>query len=968
MPDSFQQTRSSSISSLRVRIHEYTHVATGARHLHFETDDANNGFVVAFLTVPTDSTGVAHILEHTSLCGSEKFPIRDPFFMMLRRSLATFMNAFTSSDWTAYPFATQNPRDFDNLLRVYLDAVFFPRLDVLDFAQEGHRLEPEDPGDPSSPLTIRGVVYNEMKGVLSQPTSRLYQTMQSHLFPTTTYHHNHGGDPARIPDLTHEDLVRFHARHYHPSNAVFMTWGDLHVQDHHQRIHELALCRFSSQQIDLALADETRYTAPVTVEASYPISPQEQREARTHVVLGWLLGRSTDMWGMMNAQLVSDVLLAHSASPLRKVLETTDLGTSPSALTGLSSSTREASFYCGIEGSEPGRAEAVESLIVQTLSQVAEDGVDPDEAEAVLHQLELSQREVGGGDFPYGLQIMLRALPAVLHGGDAVAFLDIDPVVSRLRERIADPAYIGNLVRELLVENPHRVRLTMSPDPDLAPREADEERERIQDLAQRIDDGERQQLVARAVQLEKRQAEKGDPEVLPRVTRQDIPARVPHPEGQTRTVGDVQTTWFPTPTNGIAYMQVAVDLPSLPDHLLDLLSLFTTCLTEVGSGGRSYLQTQALQMAVSGGVGARTRVRGRLDDVHALSSFFSTGTKALQRNIAPASSVLAETFESPRFDELSRLRELVAQILAIRLRGLVGQGHALVMKAASAALAPQAALGHRLSGLPSIRVLRGLADSFTDRSGLETFASGLSEIARALRSSSRRVVLVGEEDHRDALLEAARSLAPGPGEKPACFTLHHTPAPVRQAWTTSMQVSFCARAHATVCPAHPDAAALTLLGPLLQNGYLHTAVRERGGAYGSGAGYDADSGTFRFFSYRDPRLGGTLEDFEKAVAWVTTEKVQDRLLEEALLTVIGRIDRPDPPAGEAIGTYYQSLHGRTPAVRMRHRERLLAVTLDDVRRVASTYLGGETASVAVLTDPSRLEAEPELELTRIDVQ
>ena len=232
---SFTWVRSESIASLNIEIQEYRHNKTGAQHFHIAADDNNNVFLVALRTVPQDSTGVAHILEHTTLCGSERYPVRDPFFMMTRRSLNTFMNAFTSSDWTAYPFASQNSKDFGNLLQVYMDAVFFPTLDELDFAQEGHRVEFAEEGNPDSELVYKGVVYNEMKGAMSSPSRSLWQELTSQLFPSVTYHYNSGGEPENIPELSYEELKAFHHNHYHPSNAIFMTFGDIEAAEHQAR-------------------------------------------------------------------------------------------------------------------------------------------------------------------------------------------------------------------------------------------------------------------------------------------------------------------------------------------------------------------------------------------------------------------------------------------------------------------------------------------------------------------------------------------------------------------------------------------------------------------------------------------------------------------------------------------------------------------------------------------------------------
>ena len=399
----FELIRREHVPSLDVALEQYRHVATGASHIHLAAAENNNAFLVALPTVPRDNTGVAHVLEHVSLCGSQRYPVRDPFFMMLRRSLNTFMNAFTASDWTAYPFATQNRKDFDNLLGVYLDAVFFPLLDPLDFAQEGHRLEFEEPSNPETALTIRGVVYNEMKGAMSAPVAQVAQSLQSSIFPTVTYHFNSGGDPDEIPQLDYQQLKDFHAHHYHPSNALFMTFGSFAVEEHHEKFQQCVLSKFERDTLDVTIPDERRYSTPVCIAGSYSLDDDEDPAKKSHVVVGWLLGKSDDMREMLRAHLLSGVLLDNSASPLRKLLETTELGSSPSELCGLDDSTREATFHCGLEGTDPEHAEAIEQQVLEVLQKVATDGVPREHVESVLHQVELAQREVGGGRFPYGL-------------------------------------------------------------------------------------------------------------------------------------------------------------------------------------------------------------------------------------------------------------------------------------------------------------------------------------------------------------------------------------------------------------------------------------------------------------------------------------------------------------------------------------------------------------------------------------
>ena len=960
----FEHLRTQAIPTLRLSVESYRHKQTAARHFHMAAEDRHNAFLVAFLTAPQDSTGIAHILEHTSLCGSERYPVRDPFFMMIRRSLNTFMNAFTANDWTAYPFASMNKKDFNNLLQVYIDSVFFPLLDPLDFAQEGHRVEFENEGDATSPLVYKGVVFNEMKGAMSSPIQRVWQTLQSQLFPSVTYHHNSGGEPAAIPDLSHDQLVRFHARHYHPSNAVFMTYGDIAAAEHHEAFETLALRRFTAKPLNLAVPPERRLSAPLRVSDTYALDGEQSLSGKTHVVMGWLLGEMTDLMQLMEAHLLAGVLLDHSASPVRQALETTDLGSAPSALCGVDDATREMTLVVGLEGAEPAQADQIEALILTVLTAVAEQGVPHEQSEAVLHQLELSQREIGGGHFPYGLQLMVNALGPAIHGGDPVAVLNLDPVLAQLRERIADPGYIKRLTRELLLNNPHRVRLVCAPDATLSAKQAAAETRRLAALKDTLSDADKQRIIDLAAALKQRQAATEDCALLPKVTLDDVGRELAIPEGRRCVIADMPATWFAQGTNGLAYQQIVVDLPALEPELLDVLPYFCDAVNEVGVGDRDYLAVQHRQAAVTGGIGARLSIRGALGDPQTLKGAFVLSGKALLRNHRLLNEMLRETLFKARFDELPRLRELVAQARAHRESTITDRGHSLAMLAAAAGFAPGAALSHRWSGLAGVRSIKALDAALDDAAELAAFAEKLKAIQDRIIAAPRQVVLVGEQAQREAIVGA---LSDGwCGQARNADTAHFAAAAVarrvHQAWSTASQVSFCAKAYRTAGAGHPDAAALTVLAPFLRNGFLHRAIRERGGAYGGGATWDGDAGVFNFYSYRDPRLAETLADFDAAIDWLLKTSHDDAALEEAILGVIGGIDRPDSPAGEAIGAFFAAYHGRTAEQRRELRSQVLQVRVDDLQRVAACYLKPEQANVAVLSGPAAIAEAGELGL------
>ncbi|MYA35359.1 MAG: peptidase M16 [Gammaproteobacteria bacterium] len=947
----FRWRRSSRVDSLNIGVEEYEHRATGALHYHLDSESPENVFLVAFRTAPMDSTGVAHILEHTSLCGSARFPVRDPFFMMTRRSLNTFMNAFTSSDWTAYPFASKNRKDFNNLLQVYIDAAFSPNLHELDFAQEGHRLEFAEADDPNSELTIKGVVYNEMKGAMSSPVSVLWHTMCRYLFPETTYHFNSGGDPGEIPKLGYGQLLDFHRRHYHPGNSVFMTFGDIPAGDHQARFEEYALSAFEALETNVTIADESRYPAPVRVEERY-YAEDENLERKTHVLLGWLLGRSSELEEQFRAQLLASVLLDNSASPLLKALESSDLGASPSPLCGLESSFREMSFMAGLEGCAPGATGQVEQLIVETLEQVAREGVPLEQVEAALHQLELDQREITGGSYPYGLQLILAGLPAAIHRGDPVAMLDLDPVLAKLREAIRDPGFIPGLARDLLLDNPHRVTLTLVPDPELEARRTAAEKRRLARIRDSLQQDEKARIIERSRLLEERQMRADDPEILPKVGLEDVPAEMSDPRRQTLRLPDGDAvSFYAQGTNGLAYQQIVFHLPRLEEDLLDCLQLYAACLGELGVGERDYAAVQTWQSRICGGIDSFSSIRAHLGDVQSNHALFTVSSRCLIDKHSELADLMHATIRELRFDEGRRLKELVEQIMARKENSITSQGHNLAMSLACSRMSPAAQLAHNTSGLESIRRLRELAHDMPETEAQQGLLARFAHLHRQIVDSERQFLLIAEPEHRDRLLNelaatwsgAAKSGADG---KLALPSLRERAC---EAWTTATSVNFCAKAWPTVPGDHEDNPVLHVLGRFINNGFLHRAIREQGGAYGSGAGQNSNTAVFRCFSYRDPRLNETLGDFDRALDWVLQGKHKESQLEEAILGVIASMDKPSSPAGEAKIAFYDNLFGRSLEQRLVFRKRALATTLADLRTVTERYFNSDAASYGLIT-------------------
>ncbi|MGA9175786.1 MAG: insulinase family protein, partial [Desulfobacterales bacterium] len=442
------------------------HSHTGTRHVHISNSDEENTFSVAFKTVPSDSTGVAHILEHTVLCGSRKFPVHDPFFSMLKRSLNTFMNAFTSSDWTMYPFSTQNKKDFYNLMDVYLDSAFYPNIEELSFKQEGHRIEIEgDPKDAESlKLVYRGVVYNEMKGAMSSPNQVMVRSILNALYPETTYSYNSGGDPVVIPRLTYNQLKSFHKRHYHPSNAFFYTYGNLPLKDHLKFINDKILKHFKRIDPGTDVLSQPRWNHPQEKQYTYPLDKNEDPSKKCQVCVAWLTADIKDAFEVLVLALLERILLGNPASPLRKALIDSNLGSSLSDGTGFDADNRDTLFACGLKDVTISDASKIETIIFDVLKDLSEKGIDKKIIESAIHQIEFHRKEITNTPYPYGIKLLLTFGGSWFHGGNPERILRFDEDLKKLRNEIAKGPFFENRINTYFLENQHRVLLTLVPD------------------------------------------------------------------------------------------------------------------------------------------------------------------------------------------------------------------------------------------------------------------------------------------------------------------------------------------------------------------------------------------------------------------------------------------------------------------------------------------------------------------------
>jgi Zn-dependent M16 (insulinase) family peptidase len=934
---------------------ELEHERTGARHIHIECADDNNSFAVFFPTMPKDDTGVAHILEHVVLAGSQKFPVRDPFFSMTRRSLATFMNAFTASDWTMYPFSSRNAKDFMNLLEVYLDATFFPRLDEDSFKQEGIRFEFEDPADPKSGLRYKGVVFNEMKGALASPQSAVQRVLGRALFPGLTYEHISGGDPEHIPDLTWEQLRNFHAVHYHPSNAYFYTYGDKPLEETLAAIEQFALSSFERIDVDTTIPDVKRFTEPVRAVEPYPATPGEDNTRKAQALIAWVTVPTGDSFSLLAMKVLSEVLLGNAGSPLRKALIDSKLGTAMADGSGLQDDYKETVFGAGLKDIAPEDAEKVEKVVLDTLERLVNVGVDDAQVDAAIHRLEFEKRERSNAGFPYALKVLFTALAPYYYGGDPYDALNFDADLARLQRDRADSRFFENLIQGELLDNQHRGLLTVVPDAELEERKRRKELERLAAIEKTLTEDDKARIVAEALRLKLDQEAKQDLSTLPTLELSDIPMKFEDVPSKEAVVGAAKTEFFPLPTNGVHYIDIRSDFSKLTPEEKDLLPLFGRVLTQAGAAGQDYVEIAQRIAAYTGGIGAAAQVQPLASREDYLQSFVISG-KALDRNAKQFIDLLSDL--TARLEiEPGRLREIIAETATRLESSIASLGFQFAILLAQSKLSSEGALNDRLQGIGMLHVMRDLAK--LEDSELEGVVTKLDAIRTKLfRKESVAVVVTSEE----SMVETLKELLEGFDKALPGGTLNghpHKPKPldpIPEARTAPLPVAFNVRTFKTVRYQNPDAPVLLVLANYLRDTFLHRELREKGGAYGAYSQANTGGGTFYLGSYRDPNIIRTYDTFDQAVRWVAEGDVEADALKEAILGACGDVDPLESPDIKGRREAINKLTGFTRAEREKFKQRLLKVTANDLRRVTRTYLAEGKAIQATVAGQDLIEA------------
>ncbi len=817
------------------------------------------------------------------------------------------------------------------------------------------------------------MVYNEMKGAMSDPSSLLSRRLDKHLYPTTTYRHNSGGEPEDIPALTWQQLRDFHARYYHPSNAWFFTSGNLDVTEILALVDERVLRRFERIEPDSEVPLEQRLDKPVRVTENYPLDRGEPLDKRSMVQVAWLAGDINDSFERLSMSLLAALLLGNPAAPLYKALLDSGLGANLAPGSGYHDDNRTTYFAAGLQGTDPERTEEIEQLIFDTLKRVAEEGFSRRRIDAAIHRLEFSNREVTGDSYPYALLLLMRLIGPWIHGGDPLEALNFEENLNRLRRQLEQEDFFEHLIRTRLLDNPHRVTLCLKPDVDMRPRQEAATRKLLDQIEKDLDEAQRQQLVERALALKAAQEAPEDLSCLPSLELGDIPPQEAAVPVEERHCEEARQFLFDQPTNGIGVVTLNFPINALSRDQLDYLPVFGSLLTQVGAGGKSYLQMAEELEAVSGGITARTSLLDSPQQLNAFTPGFEIKGKALVRNAAALNRLLGDFLLAPDFSDPDRLRTVLNQLQVSLENSVPHSGHTYAARAAAACLSPGARLREGWNGLSQVALVRKLAAK--GAAELEELAAIFADMARRLFvQSGLQTAVTVERQHfaafENPLDELIRQL-PVRGMGPALEDDPFSVESRRLGLVWSLPVNYVTRVVRAAPYTHPDSAALTVLSKLLRAEFLHREIREKGGAYGGLASYNAEAGLFSLLSYRDPHLLRTLDVYDRAIDWAVAGDYPRDAVKEAILAVFSDLDKPLSPAGTGAQEFANIRQGMTLELRNRMREQLLRVDAAALQQAAAQYLQNGSGAVSVLAGENALRqaneelGEDALELRKI---
>ncbi len=915
---SFTLLRAQQIPELAATARIYIHDGTGARLLTVSNSDENKCFGVSFRTPNQDSTGVAHILEHSVLCGSQKYPVKEPFVEIIKSSLQTFVNAFTYPDKTCYPCASTNLQDLRNLIDIYLDAVFFPNITELTFKQEGWHYEVES---PSGPLSFKGVVFNEMKGAYSSPDDLLGDKSRQSLFPQNTYRFDAGGDPQFIPDLTYAQFKAYHQTFYHPSNSYIFFYGD-DPEEQRLQLLEPVLSRFSKINPQSAIENQPAFTTPSTYH--YVYDSGESADAKAHLTINWKLTAATDLGSSLAFSLIDHLLLGTAAAPIKRVL--TESGLGEEVIGGFDDQLKETIFSIGLKGIQPENLAKVEALILKTLEETVQNGLDPESVSASLNTLEFHIREQNSGRFPRGLALMLGALSTWLYEGDPIEAISYEASLAELKSFALQKGAIETKIKQWLIDNQHRTTVQLLPDEKEGKRRESLETDRLEKVMAGLTPAELRSIANDADLLKLHQDTPDSDEALasiPSLSLADLDRSIKTSPFAEHGLGGNKVFHQVLETNGIAYIDIGFDLSGVPSRLLPYLGLLGKLLTELGTESYDMLRLTQKIGQDTGGLRASQFISEKYDRSGQAKFSFIRG-KALQHQIGAMLDLVLEISQHAKLDQKERFLQIVAERRSALESGLIPGGSNVIHQRLKAHFSQADRALEEISGINQILFLRQLSDIATK--DWDAILSDLRNLFGSIFSKNNAIANVTIDEHNwpAAAAELQRFFASLPDQQIPNQKWDLPALPRHEVFTLPSQVNYVGSAIDLYGNGYSLDGNIHVINNYLQTTYLWEKVRVQGGAYGGFSAFDPITGIFDFLSYRDPNAKKTLETYDKTGEFLQKLEIGDSELEKTIIGTIGDVDTYLLPDAKGWQSFTRSLLSLSNEERQNRRDQIFA--------------------------------------------
>ena len=909
------------------------HKKTGARLILIENDDENKVFSIAFRTPPANSTGVPHILEHSVLCGSREFPLKDPFVELVKGSLNTFLNAMTYPDKTCYPVASCNDQDFQNLMHVYLDAVFYPNIYKKEeiFRQEGWNYHLEK---PEGPLTYNGVVYNEMKGAFSSPDEVLDRQIKTSLFPDNTYGVESGGDPENIPDLSYEEFLDFHRTYYHPSNSYLYLYGNMDMEEKLRFIDEKYLSAFDALDVDSNIPEQTPFSQVKDLQEEYPISENEEEEDNTYLSFNMVVGNAMDSMLGVAFDVLDYALLSAPGAPLKKALLDAQIG--KDIYGSFDDGILQPYFSIVAKGAKTSQKEEFVSIIRKSLEDIVKNGVDKKAILAGINYMEFRYREADFGSYPKGLMYGLDILGNWLYDDEnPFAQVKLLAIYDRLKEAVNE-GYFEEMIQKWLLDNTHGTILTLVPKRGLAAKREKALEEKLEKYRSSLSAEELEELVRKTEALVAYQESEEKPEDLaciPMLKRSDIRREVNGFSNEELKVDDSLFLYQDVCTNGIGYVNVMFEIRDMEVEKVHYLGLLKSVLGYVDTKDYTYGQLFNEINARTGGIQCGVDVFDKANDPEAFRTMFTIRGKALYSQMDFLFQMMGEILNTSKLTDTKRLQEIIGEIKSRGQASLIGAGHQTAVLRGTSYASPMAKFQDEMAGVGYYKFVEDLDKNFQEKKE-EIVAGLLNAVEEIIRTDSFMVSYTGERGSVEQIQklcgELKKSLPQRTSQVPSVSI---TCEKKNEGFKTSGQVQYVAKCGNFVKKGYAYTGALEILKVALSYDYLWINLRVKGGAYGCMSGFRR-SGESYFVSYRDPHLRRTLEVYQGVPEYVRTFQADERELTKYIIGTISGKDVPRTPQSQGALGRMAYFRGLTVEMLQKERDQILDATVEDIHALA----------------------------------